>query len=512
MFNHPFLRSLSILGLCIGSLSAQTSVQVGFANTVQTYTGQNLLPTVVTVPDGIQTQLSLTPRVSETVYKTIPQTLDLSYEGLALNGTNVRALGDSINLGGTNRILESVDVVLVSHTQASSYATLPGHNPAGYRHPVTAIVYNRDGNSLTVLAQRTEEILIPWRPATLSDGSAYPYSGFAFKARINFPPVLNAPLSGTIGVLIAYNTQSSGFNPIGVAGPYNGLNIALTPVVPTIGTDFNSGRILWNTNGLSEPNGYGPKAPLLEVRSFPANPPSGTPVNAGDYYVTATVVQSGYQGSGTTNFTILPVTNQISLTNLKQLVDGSPKPATVTTNPAGLSYSIVCAGSETAPSAPGTYPVVARITAANRTGTATGTLTLGKTLSSWIQPWITNGSVPAGKSGALDDPDGDGFSNLMEYATGSNPGTADILSQLILKDNGATWSLKYRKQVLPFDLTYKVQSSTTLNDAGAWSDLPGTPTLLTTVDGIQTMELIHPKAANTEKRFYRLLVTQSGSF
>jgi hypothetical protein len=51
-----------------------------------------------------------------------------------------------------------------------------------------------------------------------------------------------------------------------------------------------------------------------------------------------------------------------------------------------------------------------------------------------------------------------------------------------------------------------------LNDAGAWSDLPGTPTPLTTVDGIQTMELIHPKAANTEKRFYRLLVTQSGSF
>src|SRR5207237_10465873 len=65
---------------------------------------------------------------------------------------------------------------------------------------------------------------------------------------------------------------------------------------------------------------------------------------------------------------------------LTQTYDASPKPATATTSPAGLSgVSITYDGSATAPTNAGSYPVVASLTNANYTATnATGTLTINK--------------------------------------------------------------------------------------------------------------------------------------
>src|SRR5207247_342371 len=70
-------------------------------------------------------------------------------------------------------------------------------------------------------------------------------------------------------------------------------------------------------------------------------------------------------------------TATLTLSNLTQGYDGSPKPATVTTSPAGLSgVSITYGGSATVPTNVGSYAVVASLNNANYTAsTATGTLT-----------------------------------------------------------------------------------------------------------------------------------------
>src|SRR5439155_14199413 len=68
----------------------------------------------------------------------------------------------------------------------------------------------------------------------------------------------------------------------------------------------------------------------------------------------------------------------ITLSNLTQGYDGSPKPATATTNPTPLSgVSVTYNGSATAPTNIGSYPVVASLNNANYTASnATGTLTI----------------------------------------------------------------------------------------------------------------------------------------
>ena len=73
-------------------------------------------------------------------------------------------------------------------------------------------------------------------------------------------------------------------------------------------------------------------------------------------------------------------TATLSLSNLNQTYDGSPKPATVTTSPAGLSgVSVTYDGSSTAPTNAGSYAVVASLNNPDYQATnAPGTLVIGK--------------------------------------------------------------------------------------------------------------------------------------
>src|SRR5947208_18523 len=110
--------------------------------------------------------------------------------------------------------------------------------------------------------------------------------------------------------------------------------------------------------------------------------------------------------------TITQGTATLTLSNLTQTYDGSPKAVIVTTTPGGLSgVSITYNGSATAPTNAGSYPVVASLnhplyTASN----ATGTLTINKaaatlTLSNLTQTYdgspkpVTVTTSPAGLSG-----------------------------------------------------------------------------------------------------------------
>jgi hypothetical protein len=81
---------------------------------------------------------------------------------------------------------------------------------------------------------------------------------------------------------------------------------------------------------------------------------------------------------GAATFTVGKGTATITPGNLTQTYTGFPLPVTANTNPAGLNVSITYAGSSTAPTAAGSYPIVATIVDSNYTGASTGTLVISK--------------------------------------------------------------------------------------------------------------------------------------
>src|SRR5207244_9599968 len=103
------------------------------------------------------------------------------------------------------------------------------------------------------------------------------------------------------------------------------------------------------------------------------------PTNAGSYSAVASLNNANYTAANATGtLTITKATATISLSNLTQSYDGSPKPVTVTTGPAGLSgVSVTYNGSATVPTNVGSYTVVASLNNANYTASnATGTLNI----------------------------------------------------------------------------------------------------------------------------------------
>ncbi len=86
----------------------------------------------------------------------------------------------------------------------------------------------------------------------------------------------------------------------------------------------------------------------------------------------------GTATSSAATLTVNKAAATVTISSLTQTFSGSSKSATVTTNPAGLAVAITYDGSATAPTNPGSYPVLATITDANRTGSAAATLIIRK--------------------------------------------------------------------------------------------------------------------------------------
>jgi hypothetical protein len=102
------------------------------------------------------------------------------------------------------------------------------------------------------------------------------------------------------------------------------------------------------------------------------------PTDIGSYAVTGTVIEANWQGSATGTLTIGKGTATVTLENLNQTYDGSPRPATATTDPAGLAVEFTYAGFGTAPTDAGTYAVTGTVDDARWQGSASGTLVVAK--------------------------------------------------------------------------------------------------------------------------------------
>ena len=131
------------------------------------------------------------------------------------------------------------------------------------------------------------------------------------------------------------------------------------------------------------------------------------PTAAGTYAVCAAVATVGYEGFATGTLVVAKAPAAVTLSDLTQVYDGTPRVVAAATVPAGLAVEWSCDGAAELPVGAGIYEVAATVADANFAGSATGTLVVAKapaavTLSGLAQVYdgtpkaASAATVPAG--------------------------------------------------------------------------------------------------------------------
>lgn len=402
-----------------------------------------------------QTSRAINPADCSDVFANIPVTLNLSYISLSFAANRTSMLGNLVNLSGTNRIADHVEAVLVTWATAEKYPSWADLDPTGYTHPVTAHIYQFETNNSGKTELReleSSELLvhIPWRPTTLPDGSPYPYNGYAFKVTLPLSgqiPVSNSPI-----IAVSFDTQYSGITPIGNAGPYNELNMALSGLKPRIGSDPDYNSVFWVKDGqwiYPATNWSGVGSPMfrLATRSLPIESPvlrnSPAPVHAGFYHVRS-VIEGG--ASFDTVTTIRKAKASIAAVDEGRSIWDSNRWPLVNTTPPGLPYSITSEGTNSIPAIPGTHPYHITINSPDHEGVLDGQVRLtAPRYDQWVSQMFPGDGTP--DTGPQEDPDHDGSSNLMEYCTGGNPLGADLAGSIQILDGKPGFNYRARREM-----------------------------------------------------------------
>ena len=131
--------------------------------------------------------------------------------------------------------------------------------------------------------------------------------------------------------------------------------------------------------------------------------------------------------------------------------------------------------------------------------------------------WASEQGLSAAKSDWSFDPDGDGMSNLLEYALGADPTNGSDVASFIptctlLEDDGAEWvDYVYRRRTdaATRGLSYEPQYSTTLN-IDSWSSTGFTETGITPIDSDFEYVATRILAEGIDQVFIRLKIQATG--
>jgi hypothetical protein len=114
--------------------------------------------------------------------------------------------------------------------------------------------------------------------------------------------------------------------------------------------------------------------------------------------------------------------------------------------------------------------------------------------------WITAQGVPKDQQSPGQDPDRDGRPNLLEFALGSDPLTADPRLPLLMSLATEPATLRFALRLDRPGVTIHLQTTTDLG-GGTWTELP--TEVLSTEGAMQTR--IARNASNDATRFFRLV-------
>ncbi len=175
------------------------------------------------------------------VYSNIPDTLAGNYPSLGYQATSTQEFGDRITLDGDARLLRSATITMSSWAKSEDWG-----NAVSFQHPITLNIYEAGTGLLPgpLITSITQDATIPYRP------TGWGFNGIAFNLTFDFSS-LNVVLPDEIAVGVAYNTETHGYTPIGVPGPYNSLNFGLNDAPGggiTVGSNPDLDDVLWNTS------------------------------------------------------------------------------------------------------------------------------------------------------------------------------------------------------------------------------------------------------------------------
>src|SRR5207249_644993 len=202
------------------------------------------------------------------------------------------------------------------------------------------------------------------------------------------PVTVTTTPAGLSGVSITYNgstTAPTNAGSYAVVASLTDPNYTASNATGTL--TINKGTATITLSNLSQTYNGSPKSPTVTTSpsglsgvSVTYDGTATTPTDIGSYAVVASLNNSNYTASNATGTLYIKGQATLTLSNLTQTWDGSPKPVTATTSPDSLSgVSITYNGSTTAPTNIGSYPVVASLSNALYTASnVTGTLTINK--------------------------------------------------------------------------------------------------------------------------------------
>ena len=270
-------------------------------------------------------------------------------------------------------------------TEAGSYAVTGGVNEANWQGTATGTLEIAKGTATVVLGDLSPV-----------------YDGAAKSATAMTVPA---------GLAVDFTYDGSGTAPTAagsyaVTGMVNDLNYeGWTAGTLTIG----KGPATVTVEDLAQTyDGSGKSATATTVPAglavdFTYDGATVLPIAAGTYAVTGAVNDANWQGTSTGTLAIGKGSAPVTLGNLVQTHDGTPKRAAATTVPAGLAVDFTYDGSPTAPTAVGTYAVTGTVNDANYQGAATGELQIVVAAASlggvvWLDE-NRDGAQNAGESG-----------------------------------------------------------------------------------------------------------------
>lgn len=193
------------------------------------------------------------------VYDNIPSPLPNNLPSEGYEAMSMGEIGGLIQFAGGNSTysLSSATVAMSDWALASTWVSEINGNTItnnGYYVPLTLSLYNVGSNNSVgaLIKSVTVDAFIPWRPeATSTCGSGYLGSdGGCHNGSLS---TVTFDLGGiaTPGEIIygvSLNTQDFGSDPIGVGGPYNSLNFALSTTLPTVGSEPLPDTAYWETS------------------------------------------------------------------------------------------------------------------------------------------------------------------------------------------------------------------------------------------------------------------------
>lgn len=194
------------------------------------------------------------------------------------------------------------------------------------------------------------------------------------------------------------------------SGAFTGTATVTVNPAPATVTLSNLSQVY---DGTPKPVGVTTSPPGLTVE-VTYNGSTTAPTVAGTYAVVATVTDPNYQGGASNSLVISKATATVTLDNLIQTYDGTPKTVSVTTGPPGLAVVVTYNGSTLAPTTVGTYAVVATVSDPNYDGSASDTLVIEpRDYTDWQNDHFTPAEQTAGIADPTYDADLDGASNLV---------------------------------------------------------------------------------------------------